>query len=327
MTEPRPLRVAVCVTTRNRERMLGALLDSFAAMALPEDAETVFVIVENNEAATMDRPVAAFRAQMPETRVLYEVETDLGIPLARNAACRIAVREAADLVLFVDDDEFVDAGWLTQIVQCYRETAAMLIGGPVMPVEERGSASLWSGMIRKGIEHRYREKSERALARHREGSPERITIVTNNWLADARIFTEHDIWFDVSLRHTGGSDTQFCRDVRRAGLSTAWCPEAIVYETIPGERATFGYQYRRAMEQSRTSLSAKLRDKGTARAALEAAPVVVLRALSMLGVALSLPVTRGPGLIRLARGTGWTMGRITGIMGARSTLYTKTTGS
>lgn len=321
------LRVGLCIITRNRLRMLRELLDSFQAMSVPEDVEPFYVIVENNDVPTLDALVARFREAVAPIPVMVALEPDLGIPIARNRACDIAIEAGAELLAFVDDDETVTPDWLERIVARYRSTDLVLIGGPVLPAFPAEGVTFWQRRLQAGIAHRYLSKARKAEAAMRSGRQRQVSIITNNWLAEAAIFTRHGIRFDPRLRFTGGSDTAFWRDVHAAGLPTGWAPDAAVVETIPRERVSWRYQFRRAMEQSRTSLGHKIRRESYGAALLSAVPAMLARVVGLLVLTLALPFVGGPGLIQLARGTGWLAGRLTGLLGARSELYRETTGS
>lgn len=321
------LRAGICVITRDRLRMLEELLDSFRALRRPPGTDPFFVIVENNHVQTLAEPVTRFRDAVSPIPVILGLEPDLGIPVARNRACDMALAAGADVLLFVDDDEQVAPDWLDRLIARYRSTNLMLIGGPVLPAFSPGGNSRWQRCLQAGIAHRYLSKVRKAKAETEAGRQVRVTIVTNNWLADASLFTRHGLRFDPQLRFTGGSDTQFHRDVRAAGLPTGWAPDAVVVETTSADRVSFRYQFRRAMEQSRTSLDHKIRRRGYASAALSVLPMTLVRLVGLGGLVLALPVAGGPGLIRLARSAGWLAGRVTGLLGARSSLYRETTGS
>jgi hypothetical protein len=180
--------------------------------------------------------------------------------------------------------------------------------------------------LRQGIAHRYHTKAAKSAALVRSGRDSKITIVTNNWLADATLFTHHGLRFDPSLRFTGGSDSEFAHQVRRLGLPSGWAQEASVIETIPDERVSFEYQFRRAMEQSRNSLGLNLRRRRRLQVALATGVVFFFRSMGLVALVIGLPITRGDGLIALARNAGWIAGRVTGVFGAKSDLYRETTG-
>lgn len=321
------LRPAICVVTRNRAKMMAALLGSLRGIDIPPQVEPLFVIVENADHASLTDQIAEFRSQMAPHPVLHATEPELGIPIARNTAVRIALLHGASVLVFVDDDEVVTRDWLPRLIARYRETDLMLIGGPVVAEFEGQPRSVWRAALRRGILHRYHTKNRKSDAHWRRGREGRITIATNNWLADAQLFTKYRITFDESLRFTGGSDTEFHHQVSDRGIPTGWAPGAMVVETVPNARVSLRYQFRRAMEQSRTSLRASFHRKGTLRAATAVAVIVPLRILGVGVTLVALPLTRGKGLIELARNAGWISGRVSGLLGARSRLYTRTTGN
>ena len=321
------LTIAVCVATRNRQVMLGALLGSLAEIETPEASELAFVVVENDDQNHTEATVDAHRPGLGTDRVHYVLEPELGIPFARNAAARKALKIGADLIVFVDDDETVAGDWLINLVAAYRRDDGVLIGGPVSPRFEGDAPSTLVGWVRSGLEARAKRLSSRAAGRAAAGQAERVTVITSNWLGEAALFTEHGIWFDIALRMTGGSDTQFFRDVRAKGLKTGWAGDAWVYETIPDERVSMRYQFVRGMEQSKTAFHAKIRKQGR----LKVLPVFLgtlgLRLITLVLSVLTIPFVGTQALISIPRNAGWLAGRVMAFMGSRSTLYAETTGS
>ena len=320
------LKTAVCVITRKRPRMIKNLLDSFRSLDVPPHVELFFVVMENSDRLELIEQIAAFRAMATAHSVYHEIEPELGIPLARNKAVQTALLNGASVVLFVDDDEVVTKDWLCRIITRYRESDLMLIGGPVAVNFEGQPRSSWGAGLRRGIIHRYNNKIRKSGALWRKGKESRITVVTNNWLADAQLFTKYRLRFDERLRFSGGSDSEFHHRVHDRGIPTGWALDAMVIETIPETRISLRYQFRRAMAQSRNSLGEHYRRKGIFRATAMVAAVLPLRALGVCFTIIGLPLTRGKGLIVLARSTGWIVGRITGLFGAKSKLYSNIMG-
>src|SRR5690606_25879411 len=109
----------------------------------------------------------------------------------------------------------------------------------------------------QGIEARYAKKEMRARQRATLNSTKGVTIVTNNWIAETALFKDHNIWFDESMRFTGGTDTKFYSHVVTAGFVTGCVADAYVYEAISTERLSFSYQYKRARDQSNTQIRRK----------------------------------------------------------------------
>jgi succinoglycan biosynthesis protein ExoM len=315
---------AICVITRNRPKMLAKLLQSLSFMNRSDFAKLFFVIVENSDHKKSETVVDGFRKSVAE-QVHYELEPELGIPFARNSAVRSALKNGADLILFVDDDETVAPNWFEEMIAVRLKTGACLIGGPVALAPLEVGTSTRQKLVFNGIAERNRRKAKHA-ERLSSKKPDAVTIVTSNWLADASVFYEHNIWFDERLRFTGGSDTDFFKKLRKKKLPTGWASSALVYETMPPERLTFRYQFYRGKEQSKTSLLAKSGDYSRIEIAVSAMFGVLSRAVGLVLLIPTLPFTGGYGLVSIARNTGWVCGRLSGLCGRRSALYERPTG-
>lgn len=319
-----PLSVTVAVLTRRRPQMLSALLDSFAGLNPPEDCDIRFLVVENDDEPRSRAIVEAREGQLPAGRLDYVLESEPGIPFARNRAAREAITARRRLLAFVDDDEIVDPDWLVRFVAGYRDSGAVLLGGPHGICAAEPGLSWLQRRIHHGLRRRFEKKAERAARLAGLGGTPGVNIVTNNWLAETSIFSDHDIWFDEMMRFTGGTDAKFSAEVKGAGLPTAWVADARVYENVPPERLSFAYQFRRARDQSNTTFRRKIAEAPSARrSALVSVP------LKLLGVGwftLLLLPTNGATLLDLAHTTGWIAGRLGALLDLRSSHYAETTG-
>lgn len=181
-------------------------------------------------------------------------------------------------------------------------------------------------MVMLGIADRYERVERRAQSRARQGKANRISILTNNWLADADLFRKLGLTFDESLRFTGGSDTKFYRDAISQGVKTAWAPDALVFETVPAERITLRYQFSRGKDQSTTSIRAKIADRGRGPILPLLVMSIGVRAMGCLALLFAAPFTGGRTLVGCARSSGWIAGRIAGFRGRESGLYKNPTG-
>lgn len=315
------LRLCVAAITRQRPVMLKQLLASWSACEMPPLTDVSFVVVEN--AAQPDcRDIVLGAAG--GLNLDYRLEPSIGIPFARNRAVEHALETGADLVAFVDDDERVAKDWLVELVAEHRRSRALLIGGPVEAQPPAVPLSRWRKAIMRGVQQRFRHKAVVARRQNAAGRADRITVVTNNWLAHRDLFVAHRLRFDERDPMSGGSDAAFDHEVTRRGLTKSWADRAMVYETMPPSRLTFSYQFRRARDQSLASFTRKRR--GGDRRAASLVPLLAFRLLATAATALAVPVRGGPGVLALARASGWSAGRILGLLGSRSRLYAKVTG-
>lgn len=319
------LTIIVAALTRHRPRMLAQLLRSLGEMELPRDAEVIGLIVENDTEEHARRLVEdAGKASRNGLEFQYLLEPEQGIPIARNRAVDWALSQNSDILAFVDDDQTVAPDWLTTLTRTYRETGALLLGGPQLLAPAPDDAGAWTRLMHRNMTHRFDKRARRAAAHADIHDTRNVTISTNNWFADMRLFTEHGLRFDNTLRN-GGEDLKLYREAYQAGLPTGWVKEARVFEWVEPDRMSFRYQFRRARDMSNTAYRIRLEQKSEPR--WKVYPALLLKSVQALLHLVTLPFRPNVGLLDLARSTGWIAGRIAVLRGRKSTHYSETTGS
>ncbi len=316
------LRITVAALTRNRPRMLAKLIHSFGEMELPEHCEVQCLIVENDVSENSKSVIETCKPLANNLPLSYVLEKELGIPFARNRASREAIQWNSDLLTFVDDDEYVDNRWLVELVARYRKTGAALIGGPVFIAPPEPELSLLQRAFHSDLTEYYEQRATGAIKAASEG---RSSPVTNNWLGEIKLFTEHNLWFDESLRFTGGSDSRFFHSARAMGLKLDWAENAFVYATMSADRLNFGVQLREA--HSRTINRIRLEQVSKKFYFLRLPLGIILKLISATFLAISLPLTGGRGILKLTRRLGLITGRISAAFGGNSSLYTRIFGN
>ncbi len=320
-----PLNVTVSTLTRKRPKMLEALLKSWGDMTIPSDCKVGFLVVENDDVPSSKEAVESFGPNLKNgAPIQYVLETEQGIPFGRNRAAREAMENGADLLCFVDDDEVVAPDWLERMIAGYRASTAVLLGAPLRAAAPAGTETTLQRLMLKNIDYRYMRKEQAAARRASLDDTGGVTIVTNNWLGETQLFSEKGIWFDETMRLTGGTDAKFYGEVVAAGLPVGWVSDAFVYETVPAERLSFWYQVGRGRDQSNTHLRRKLDQKpGKAILTFLTVPVLLVALIAQL---VLLPFQPNKRLIELAR----TLGRLIGILGVlvgyKSKLYKQVSG-
>ena len=290
---------------------------------MPEKVTVTFLVIENDTQERSKDLIQTLRPAFKNCDLVYALETEPGIPFARNRAARESIEIGSDLLLFIDDDEEVPRDWLQKIIQGYRNSKAKLIGAPLRARRPEEHLTLLQKLMFTNLKGRYRKKETRASRRASLEATSGVTIVTNNWLAETSLFSEHNIWFDESMRHTGGTDSKFYAEVTAKKIPTAWVQDAYVYETIPPERLSFLYQYGRARDQSNTNFLRKNND--TVLLNLIVVTSIFIKLIAVIGLILTLPITAGRTLMTIARALGWIAGRFGAIAGSKSSLYSTTT--
>jgi GT2 family glycosyltransferase len=226
------MRVDVCIATYRRPRGLLRLLGGLQGQEFRErEAPEVRIVVVDNDRECSARTVCEEARAWLRFPLAYLTEKRRGIPQARNTAVAAALGES-DFLVFVDDDEIPEAGWLAELLRVQRACGADAVAGPCLPLFEDEVP----GWVVRGrfFEH----------PRHVTGT--RIEYAfTHNVLVRTAALAEMRGLFDERLALAGGSDHEFFRRFAATGRRIVWADQAVVNESIPVSRARLGWLLRR----------------------------------------------------------------------------------
>ena len=227
------MRVTLCAATYNRPQGLERLLTAVAALD-PIDGEGTalqVVIVDNSPEANARTIVEGF-SKAYRWPLHYESEPRRGITYARNAALGKAEALGADVVVFIDDDEYPAANWLNRLLARQRSSVAAAVLGDVRPVFPAGTPD-W--IIDGGFFDTHRSPDGAELD----------DAHTGNVLIDMAKVRRLGLSFDHRYALSGGEDTIFFRQMLEAGERIVYAADAVVFETVPESRARLGWLMRR----------------------------------------------------------------------------------
>jgi glycosyltransferase involved in cell wall biosynthesis len=232
MTERPTPSVCLCVPTFRRPDGLRKLLDH---VAQSNYAGPLAIIVVDNDgeqragAAIVQQIAATFR--FPLTCI---VEPRRGHTYAYNRAFQGACRATAapDYVAVLDDDEYPDPNWLSEMIRVALQYDVDVVGGPVFPVFD--DPDHW--LARSGLY---------APVRNATGPVAMIYGAGNMLIRRSTLEQYLDEPFLHAFAFTGGSDYDFFWRCRNDGRSFAWADDATVLETTPPSRTSVGYLLRR----------------------------------------------------------------------------------
>lgn len=198
------------------------------------------LIVDNDTEPSAASTVAGWSKDHP---VRYVHEPTPGIAAARNRALdELADRE---LVIFIDDDERPEPGWLETLVATFREHECVGVAGRVRSRID-GPVDPW--IVHGGW-----------FTRPSRVTGQRMPVVaTNNLLLDVAAVHRLGVRFDNAFGLTGGSDTVFSLEVSRRGGRFVWCDEAVVVDVVPAARATRRWVVRRAYRSGNSRSRAQI---------------------------------------------------------------------
>lgn len=209
----------ISIATFRRPADLKRLLDS---LLVTLDVEAADVVIVDNDAEATAQSIAADHPLRPN----YVVESDPGIASARNKGLDFFTEQYI-AIIFVDDDEWLDADWFETLVTYAEQTGAAAVQGPVitvLPID----APPW---IRRGAFFQRPIPPTGTI---------RLTAATNN------VILTREAWlragsprFDPDFSMTGGSDWDFFWGIRKSGGTILFCAEALAYEDVPPSRLSW----------------------------------------------------------------------------------------
>ncbi|MCO7203227.1 glycosyltransferase [Microbacterium sp. CnD16-F] len=226
--------VLIAVPSYRRPERLGRLLAALGGHrddVAPLRVE-VLVIDNDPEGSAAGVADAAKAAYVPEPRP--------GLAAVRNRAIDEALSRGADALVFIDDDEVPEPGWLRTLVAPWAAGEADLVSGRVESTFD-STPSEWitaGGFFRR--------------VRFADG--ERMPVApTNNLLISCAILRATGIRFDEGFGRTGGEDIHFTSALHRRGARILAAPDALVIDHVPDERATASWVLRRAFRVGTTT--------------------------------------------------------------------------
>jgi len=217
--------VDICIATYKRPEALAILLRALEDQNLKTIQLRVIVI--DNDRARSAEAVAEKFLQSRRFELLYDVEPEQNIALARN---RGLANSRSSYIAFIDDDEFPVESWLQALLHCMVTYRADIVFGPVFK-RLPDDAPSWA-------------KACFYTARRPTG--EKVSFGgAGNVLMARHVLAGDGMWFNPAFGLTGGEDTDFFYRQFLAGRSLTWCDEAIVTEPVAPGRLTLRWVWQR----------------------------------------------------------------------------------
>jgi succinoglycan biosynthesis protein ExoM len=225
--------VAVGLCTYKRLKFLERALEHVHRACQAWGSMVHLIVVDNDGSDPAVCDAVQRYAGRAALSVHFQVERRPGIAAARNAVFDKADALGVRYLAMLDDDEWPDAGWLCALLEACQREGAVVVGGPVKPQFSASSAHL------------------EPLARYWSVEPQLLdgkpfVFCTCNFLIDLQaIRSEPRPLFDVEFGLSGGEDVVFFRRLFYGGHRMAWCPQALLHEEVPQDRASLDWLRRR----------------------------------------------------------------------------------
>ena len=216
--------VSICVATYQRPEGLKRLMAGldrliFTKLAQPQ---IEIILVDNDPTCSAKAVFEQLQLQF-RWSLKYFSEPQRGISYVRNKAVAEA-SDAADFILFIDDDEVPEPAWLDELLMAQQAYNADVVAGPSLPFFAVPDTPEW---VVKG---KFFEAPRFATGHLLQYAG------TNNVLIRAQILRAMDKVFDDRFAITGGEDTHLFMRLHQTGYKLIWADLAVVHEWIPQSR-------------------------------------------------------------------------------------------
>lgn len=263
--------ICICICTYKRSGLLHKLIGELDKQEI-DDRFSFSLLIVDNDSDQSAHPVFEEMKHCISVQIQYVNEPDRNFAKVRNRA----VKEArGDLIAFIDDDEYPHPRWLLSLYNCFKETDADGVLGPVIP-DFAETPPKW--LIRSGLANRNRFKTGKTLTPR--------DTRTGNLLINKDIFQDTGVYFDPLFGLTGGEDVDLFIRLINKGKVFIWCDEAPVFETVPENRMKLRYYFKRAYLRGFISFNYKRREMNS----FLRMKIIVKSLLAIFIYSLSLPV-------------------------------------
>ncbi|MBE9223967.1 glycosyltransferase family 2 protein [Phormidium sp. LEGE 05292] len=218
-------KISAIICTHNREKYLGAAIDSLLAQDFP-DYE---IIVVDNASSDRTREIVQAR---PSVKYVYEQIT--GLSVARNTGAKSATSQ---ILAYLDDDAVANPNWLSVLYAAYQSNEKLAIaGGKVTLIWPEGILPpTWLSDDLAGNLGAY-NLGDKIVYIDRPG----LTPRGLNY-SIRRKFLEEIGGFDVNLGRVGkkllsNEELLMTEQALNRGWQVAYIPEALVQHNVSPER-------------------------------------------------------------------------------------------
>ncbi|MBM1105814.1 glycosyltransferase family 2 protein [Aurantibacter crassamenti] len=232
--------LVIGIPTYKRPAMLAKLVDSIYQCNIDGKLiQTIDILVVDNDSERSAAETAQIlKKNCPlNFNFIYHNYAIKGLSHVRNEILAKAIQLNSDYIIFVDDDEFVTKDWLNELVGLADKNKADIVQGPNIPVfEDKIKDSIAVNFSYLDFDH------NQAIS----------DFESNNVLLKTQFIIENDLTFDERFNITGGEDSYFGVVATQKKAKNYWSKKAIVYETIPSNRANLKWLIKRTFRGAST---------------------------------------------------------------------------
>ncbi len=235
--------VSILIPTHNRASSLARALESLREVVVPGGAEVEVVVVAN---ACSDDTVAAAREAagvLPFPVRLVEEPTP-NVNVARNAG---VAASRGSIIAMLDDDVWVEPGWLAGLLEVYESNPADMVAGKVALSWEAGRPGWLTARHERMLSQC--DHGGQVIELFRRGDALGANLSWRRTVADA-IGAFVPGLDRTGKRLLGGGETEYVQRALARGFRMFYAPHAVVGHYMDPGRGTPEYLYSLCRQQA-----------------------------------------------------------------------------
>jgi succinoglycan biosynthesis protein ExoM len=232
--------IAIGIPTYKRPILLRKLLLSIFECNINRSLinNIRIIILDNDSERTAETIVNELETRFDDIYKLHYYNHPIkGLSIVRNEIIKKALILRSDFLVFIDDDEYPSAEWLSELLKTIVNNDGDIAMGPVI--------SVFDNKVSKYISCWFERPSHLADAKINY-------IRTGNLIIRADSLTRLKVWFDNRFNRSGSEDSYFGVQMRDKGATIYWAANALVYENVPKNRANIKWLLERTYRNSST---------------------------------------------------------------------------
>lgn len=223
--------ISVCVVTYKRPELLKKLLDGLLKQKTAGLFVFSVVVVDNDKDLSAFDVAERFKDNPAGIGIAYYSQPIKNISLARNMSIE---KSSGEYVACIDDDEYPGEDWLFNLYSTMTLADVDIVHGPVVYY------------FAEGVRTWIKATPFFQVPPYKTGEVRYYVMSTNNCLVRKSVFDRYVPPFAEKYGLTGGEDWDFFQRLRRDGVVSCWCAEAITHEYVPLERTSVKWMIKRA---------------------------------------------------------------------------------
>ena len=227
------MKIAICICTFRRPEGLRNALEHVAKLSF--DGELT-VVVADNDAAGEGLGVCKQLAADFRWPILSTAVSDSGISYSRNAAATLALTVNPDFVAFLDDDEWPEPEWLTELLRVQEQQDADAVGGPTLSVFPENTP-----------ESAKQNKYFGADLGLPDGSACQLEAAGNFLIKTSALKQLGPEFFHPAFAQSGGEDLAFFMSLKKHNAKMHWATNAVMNESVPADRLSVEWMKQRVI--------------------------------------------------------------------------------